>query len=313
MRTHRRVAVAGCAGSGKTLLAVAKAKELAAQGFRVLLTCFNRALASHLEGVVEGVVGLEVRSFHQLCRRLALEAEVALDWPAEPTPDFFDRDLPEALVRSVDRLGPRYDAIVVDEAQDFAASWWDALLLLMTDPDAGVLFVFYDDNQALYDRPRGLPSDMFEFSLSQNWRNTQQINDQMIKYYKGPPIRCMGPAGTAIEVVEVEPGISSLRTVVGKALHRLHVEEGVPTHEIVVLTPRSADESGLRGTIGSFRLVEDLEQPRDVRLSSIHGFKGLDAKVVVLAGLRLVDADFRELMYVGCSRARSHLVLLEQR
>src|SRR5262249_40697943 len=119
MRSHRRVAVSGCAGSGKTVLAVAKAKELAAQGFRVLLTCFNRALAAHLEEVVEGVTGLEVRSFHQLCRRLATEAEVALDWPAQPTVDFFERDLPEALVRAADRLGTRYDAIVADEAQDF--------------------------------------------------------------------------------------------------------------------------------------------------------------------------------------------------
>lgn len=111
----------------------------------------------------------------------------------------------------------------------------------------------------------------------------------------------------------MDPGISSLRAGVGRLLHRLHVEGGVPAHEIVVLTPRTAAESGLRGPIGSFRLVEEVEHGRDVLVSSIHGFKGLDAKVAVLAGVGRVDADFRELMYVGCSRTRSHLVLMGQR
>jgi superfamily II DNA or RNA helicase len=44
----RRVAVAGPAGAGKTLTAAEKAPRLAAQGFDVLFTCFNRPLADHL-------------------------------------------------------------------------------------------------------------------------------------------------------------------------------------------------------------------------------------------------------------------------
>ena len=43
-----RVAIAGCAGSGKTFLAAEKARRLAAQGFRVLLVVFNVLLAEHL-------------------------------------------------------------------------------------------------------------------------------------------------------------------------------------------------------------------------------------------------------------------------
>ena len=45
---ERRVAVAGPAGSGKTLAAAEKARRLATQGFDVLFTCFNRPLADHL-------------------------------------------------------------------------------------------------------------------------------------------------------------------------------------------------------------------------------------------------------------------------
>ncbi len=46
--SQRRALILGVAGSGKTLLAAEKARRLAAQGFEVLLTCFNRPLAEHL-------------------------------------------------------------------------------------------------------------------------------------------------------------------------------------------------------------------------------------------------------------------------
>jgi hypothetical protein len=44
-----RAAIAGCAGSGKTMLAAEKARRLANRGWKVLLTCYNRNLAEFLE------------------------------------------------------------------------------------------------------------------------------------------------------------------------------------------------------------------------------------------------------------------------
>ena len=40
----RRMVVTGCAGSGKTMLAVERARQLAGAGRKVLVVCFNRAL-----------------------------------------------------------------------------------------------------------------------------------------------------------------------------------------------------------------------------------------------------------------------------
>ncbi len=74
------------------------------------------------------------------------------------------------LLEAVDAPGPRYDAIVVDEGQDFEDDWWLLLQLLLNDPDAGILYVFYDSNQAIYPRPPGLPEDLVPYSLSENWR-----------------------------------------------------------------------------------------------------------------------------------------------
>ena len=48
LRRQRRVSISGGAGTGKTVLALEKARRLAREGSGVLLTCFNRPLADNL-------------------------------------------------------------------------------------------------------------------------------------------------------------------------------------------------------------------------------------------------------------------------
>jgi superfamily I DNA and RNA helicase len=43
-----------------------------------------------------------------------------------------------------------FDAIIVDEAQDFEDTWWIPLPELLRDPQDGVFYVFFDDNQRIY-------------------------------------------------------------------------------------------------------------------------------------------------------------------
>jgi Nuclease-related domain len=71
---HRQAAITGCAGSGKTVLAVEKARRLSRQGFKVLLTCFNRNLAYFLQESLQDEQGLHVAHFHGLCSDLAHQA-----------------------------------------------------------------------------------------------------------------------------------------------------------------------------------------------------------------------------------------------
>ena len=48
LQTHKRASISGAAGTGKTLLALQRARELAADGGRTLFICFNRPLADFL-------------------------------------------------------------------------------------------------------------------------------------------------------------------------------------------------------------------------------------------------------------------------
>ena len=63
---QRRVAISGGAGTGKTVLAVEKARRLADEGFKTLLTCYNVPLSLHLDSVCEDDDNLDVQSFHKL-------------------------------------------------------------------------------------------------------------------------------------------------------------------------------------------------------------------------------------------------------
>ena len=68
LASTNRAAIAGCAGSGKTMLAAEKARRLAAQGWRVLLTCFNRNLAAFLavDYLSERPKSLQIANFHKM-------------------------------------------------------------------------------------------------------------------------------------------------------------------------------------------------------------------------------------------------------
>jgi hypothetical protein len=312
--THRRrAAVTGPAGSGKTMLAISIAARLATAGNRTLLTCFNKGLAEHLRASTSEVPGIDVRHFHQLCVDLATEAGLTLP---SVTPDteheYFEQTLPSLLAEAAAKLGPRYDAIVVDEAQDFREWWWPSLLALHVDPDDGMLYLFADDNQNMYggvlpvDGEAGLPP------LHANLRNTKAIGEFVSIFYDGrTKPESKGPEGRPPQILGYRDD-EDLAHLLGVVLTNLVEEEHVPLENIVVLTPSGPSKSALRrrGVVDGFTLSETVE-PNTVLIASVHAFKGLERPVVILAELGdKHQEDLARYLYVGGSRARNELIVL---
>ena len=310
---RRRAAIRGCAGSGKTMLAIEKARQLADQGFEVLLTCFNYALANYLSQIVPE--GVSVFHFHGLCREMGNEAGFQIR-PIQDQTEFFDSVLPNVMLEAIDKLGPQFDAIIVDEGQDFKENWWLPLISLLRDQDLGILFAFYDDNQNLYQGFDNIPGviDEAPFPLIDNCRNTQKIHQVVSTFHHDAQhLRCPGPIGKPPEIfeyVDLKGQIRQLRQI----LHRLINEEHVDCRDIVILTPRSQERTELKDgmDIANFTLCSKETQIRNhVQVSSVHTFKGLESRVVILAEIdpeasHLLDS----VLYVGCSRARTYLVIL---
>ena len=334
LRNQRRAAIAGCAGSGKTMLAVEKARRLAGEGFRVLITCFNRALADFIRAQLPlppprrgttpargqldlfGGLRVDVESFHSLAGQWARRAGIEL-----PSADddasrraLYDAALPEALLQATAKTADRYDAIIVDEGQDFQEDWWVALLSLLQDPDHGVLYIFYDDNQSLYTPGAALPITSPPFMLTRNCRTTRSIHEWVSQWYEGAAVtEPTGPPGRP-PIVHRYRDERELRDLVRRTLHQLLVEEKVPERELVVLTPHGKGTSALwhDPQFGNLRLTDAWPPaPSHVQCTTVYAFKGLERPVVVLAEVAL-EKNRHELLYVGGSRAKSHLVVIEK-
>ena len=310
---RRRAAVTGPAGSGKTILALQIAQRLADEGKRTLLTCFNKLLGEHLRDVAGDRPNLEVAHFHGLAVTLAREAGLPLPVEGdEPGQDYFEEVLPDLLRRAAERLGPRYDAIVVDEAQDFHEAWWPDLMSLHRDPDEGRLYVFADDNQNLYGGALPLGPEDHCGPLRGNVRNTKAIGEFVSVFYRGeekPLVR--GPEGRPPQILGYEDD-DGLARLLGIVLTNLVEEEHLHLDDIVVLTPSGRAKSRLRARerIDGFRLSERLE-PGTILATSVHGFKGLERAVVILAELGDKHAEeLSQYLYVGASRAKNELIVL---
>jgi hypothetical protein len=313
---HRhRAAVTGPAGSGKTLLAIDVAKHLAESGVRTLLTCFNKGLATYLRASTEDAAGsLTVANFHALCTDMATEAGLTVPtFEPEGEREFYEQTLPGLLEEASRILGPRFGAIVVDEAQDFREWWWPALLALHEDPDDGTLYVFADDHQNLYGGGALplKPEDVVP-PLPANLRNTKEIHEFVTVHFDAD-VRpdAKGPEGRPVEVLDYRDA-DDLVHLLEVVLTNLTQEEHVPLEDIAVLTPAGRDKSVLwqRREIGRFRLSDQVE-PDTVLWASVHAFKGLERPVVILAELgERHDSDIEQYVYVGGSRARHHLIVL---
>ena len=306
----RRVAVSGPAGSGKSLLAVEHARRLAAQGLRTLFVCFNRPLADAVGRDVTAQDNLRIHTFHDLCHRLGEEAGiVAGDYVNDPSPEFFTR-LPEVLLEALQaRPDLRFDAIVVDEGQDFESEWWALLELALVDPSAGILYVFHDDAQRLTDGASTLPVGLTPIPLTRNIRNTQTIS-QLASHFSSGDSESEGPEGRAVEFVEVAEA-NQLTATLSKILHRLIREVQFRAEEIAILTGRGRATTVLAGLerIGAYRVGPLPVLPGVVAVDTIRRFKGLDSRAVVLVEIDHLTDD-HELLYVGITRARTHLVVL---
>jgi hypothetical protein len=310
LRNQRRAVIAGCAGSGKTVLAVEKARQLSAEGLRVLLLCYNKRLAERLGQEVEDCESITAVHFHRLAIGLIRQAAIELDWDTED-PDFWEKTVPEKMVDAIADIPDRYDAVIVDEGQDFAASWWSPLQWLLADEENGIFYVFMDDNQRLYDRPSEIPISTEPFLLTRNCRNTRLIGEFVNSYYRGDTQpECRGPAGREVEIHRYSsPETMSLS--IEQRLGRLVTQEGVAPNDIAVLTAHRVRGSKLRGLAGNgFTLETGRQGSNSVELETIYSFKGLEKPVIALAELGEVDAEkIDSLMYVGSSRALNHLIV----
>lgn len=318
LTVHDRAMISGCAGSGKTMLAVEKARRLADDGKRVLFTCYNKALAQWLEDTYTHD-DITFQHFHSLAFAIPKQIGKPIRWISElegvEEADYWESVVPGALFDAAAALpeGERYDAIIVDEGQDFKSTYWEALQMMLNDPDGGVLYIFYDDSQRLFSDD-GFPLPKPAGKLTRNLRSTKEIGEVVARYYEGDgKVVAAGPeTGRGVEMVDPAK-YGSPADALGEVLGMLQ-DERVALGDIIVLTPHSQSKSqwSHRGAAGEFELMWSGKiKGKRVQVDTIHGYKGLENPVIILTELDgIEEEDVNTLLYVALSRAKHHVVVL---
>lgn len=179
----------GTAGSGKTMILIFRAHQLAAAARPeqpVLVLCYNRQLASHIaaqlrqRGADERV---QVRTFHAWCIEMARQHRLPV-----PTLGLQAEDYPKVVAAVAEALHTsripqgQYTAVLLDEAHDFEDDWLRMATQLVS-PSTQSLLVLYDDAQSIYQKQRrrfnfasvGIQARGRSSILDINYRNTAEV------------------------------------------------------------------------------------------------------------------------------------------
>ncbi len=313
-RLLRRVEVRGGAGSGKTVLALTQARQLTSgrsgrPSERVALVCYSIGLASHFKREVEAW------RYNKRPAFVGTFEELANTWGVESgsrdDPRFWEHKLPDLMAAKAAELPPnhRFDSFVVDEAQDFAESWWRPLIGALKDEEDGGLFLYSDENQRLFNRFGRPPVPLVPLVLDHNLRNTRQIAQV---FRPLAPLRMRLEGGDGPEVVHVPASPDEALDAADDQVEALLDEGWLPGHVALLTTgkrhPEQAARQEMLGQDGYWRTFWDQDL---VFYGHVLGFKGLERRAVVLCLNEDGTRDrFRERMYVGLSRATDRLIVV---
>jgi hypothetical protein len=304
LRRVERYEVSGGPGTGKTWMAMELAKNLALQGKRVAFLCYSKGLAMYVQREIMTWRRKErpavVSTFHGLGDLWHVAGDTSID-------AYWEQWLPERIGDHAATLdhGYKFDAVVVDEGQDFGPHYWNAVLKMLRNEPG--LFVFRDADQRVFDRD-GMPEiDLVPIMLDQNIRNSRQIG-LAVNGLASEKMRLLGGEGPVVRWIDV-PADQSVAAADDQVDPLL--AEGWQPQDIALLTtqnrhPVHAERVGA----GKEEYWDTLFDDTDIFYSTVSAFKGLERPVVILA----IDGfhegvNPREVLYTGMSRARDLLIV----
>ncbi len=336
--SNNKAIITGGAGTGKTLLAMEKARQVAMHGHKTLFTCPNRLLSEYVKSQLKDIENLEVMNFHKLCYSWADKAGIDdLIDPDGPNRykvpfGYYKEILPEALFDASDFIEDKFEAIIVDEAQEMDKLYWDALRCCMVE-DNPIFYIFCDPKQAIWHLDNDLPFSGLTYHLVKNLRNSRRVFKVFQNLCDDPDYDTGCTHDGEFKLLILGEKVELLSKL-EKVLSDL-VKKGFLKNSISIITGRSRDTSLLASldSIGEFELTGDLYNNADkVLYSSARQFRGMESMVVILIevdyiieleklrqelGKRFHSEDeeglmkiARETLLIGISRAQHSLYII---
>ena len=292
--------ISGMAGTGKTVMAMEKAKRHAQKEEKVLVLCYNSKLRDFLksEYANEYIDVFNIDEF--ACYMSGLEYS-----------DY--ESLANKLLETIYENSFPYKHIIIDEGQDFGREdivEYEIVELLksnvLNDNVNGTFYFFYDKNQMIQSKfvPKYITDADCKLTLYHNCRNTFNIAQTSLKLLKSeqkPKVLNNYVLGDTVELhikENLEDTISTLNALIDEY-------KKSDCESIQILTCTSLNNSIIKDYILD-------EKYKNIPITTCRKFKGLEADAIILidVNMDLFDNNEFQVMYVGTSRAKFKLSLL---
>jgi hypothetical protein len=328
--------IRGVAGSGKTLVLASRVKMLLKKNpdWRILVLCFNISLANGIK---------------QLIKRKIVEPDDLIDWIERPDSQSIDHRVEvynfhewlyktfkirnDQEISTYEGEFPEYDAILIDEGQDFDPEWL-TLISKCLNPETQSLLLVEDRAQMIYKRKTSLRKDTgFDFRgrsriLTINYRNTKQIVQfawDFYKYHTDNGGKLSQKTEDLIEIIPPQhteregpsPIVAKCRNIeeemhfVARSIQKLHMQYGIAYSDILILYRIKKDNRTpyvdiIRNVLEESQLPycwisENNEKKRNfsreeesIKISTIESAKGLDFRAVFVVNVENIPFALAE-------------------
>ncbi len=315
LKNQRRAIFQGGAGTGKSVLALEKAAQLAENGNngRIDWICFNIILRDHTEKEF-------ATRYPEISDRVHftnLYKKLSVDYNSEKMPQ-------EKLAELIRKDMP-FKNVIIDEAQDFDPAVLDALFA-SAEENGGVFYAFYDKNQQVQfnygeDWLAEKHPATARIVLTKNLRNTDQIAESAAEYAELPEeYRNPGLPGKKPRVwfASGADSFECVETILKDYKNRASASDGAnaPKNTVILTMKAWKDYENLENiSIGENTLEKDPDHDffsdGNILFTTVRKFKGMEADSVIVidAGETIINKkshNFRkgkQLFYTACSRA----------
>lgn len=299
---QKSASISGASGTGKTFVAIERARRLSIKGEKVLFLCYNVNLKNYLEAnfPMNGVDFYTIDGF--TCKKLGTNIA-----------NYYK--LYEVLSDEISIDNFEYKHILIDEGQDFGredienSKVLDLLAEYGSKTDGCSFFIFYDKYQMVNSKqlPKYLLDVDAKLTLYKNCRNTIRIADTAYSLLAIKPnmykYALMGEEPELIFYSSIE----ELEKRLNNLINKLSEDK---SYDKVILTCQGLDNHSLINNFDKNKGIYKTLDGKKVKMYSCNTFKGLEEDYVILVDVNeKVFDDNNFTFYVGASRAKKGLYI----
>lgn len=352
---HQRLR--GVAGSGKTLVIAQRAANLISLNKKVLVVSYNITLWHHIKDQVSRARlsfnwdKIEFNHLHGFCKNYLYENNI--DFPKNIKNDldnenyFFDETVPSLIIESMKKgnnvKSRMYDAILIDEAQDYVQKYYDMLCLFLSDNDEVLLVA--DEKQNIYERDISWVDKMQGTKFRGRWRELKEsyrLSIPVIKRANDFAKDYLPEVGLFPEPSVNQKDMFDTPFLIWRNIDKdrdvcyfllqtyewLTKTKNISPSDIVILIPTHVEGNSVKLFFEEKNIkVNDVFEPKRgdkrhkhsfwmgdsrLKMSTIHSFKGWELSNIVFLTPDREWSNIDYLMYVAITRTVKNLIVLNR-